>query len=75
MKCSKLTNEGRHKISSQSPIEHGHFMKTQPRLDDPADKVTPCGVFTKSRDHKDAQLIYKLVPMTKMGTISASARI
>ena len=47
-------------------IEDGQLVTTQPRLDDSDDEVTPCGVFTKSQNHKDMQLLCRLPSKTKI---------
>ena len=53
-----------------------HAWKTRYHNDngqDPGDKVLLCGIFTKSNDHKDSQLLYMLPPNTKIVPI-VSAR-
>ena len=64
----KITKEKiARKAGCQSPSMNGQFMTTQPRLDDSGDKVVPCGVFTKSKSHKDTQLLHRLSPDAQLG--------
>ena len=44
-------------------------MTTEPRLCDSGDRVIPFGVCTKSRNHKEAQLLCRLLPNSKIGPI------
>ena len=59
------------KAGYQFPIGKYARHETKARLDDSCYAVTPCGVFTNSKDGHDAQLIYWNPPNTTIGLLTS----